>query len=184
MAEETFTDNDEFELLPAGDEDLLSADAQLAAAEASLTDDAFATDSSPAPIPFGKSWAWDRERQRYKRGGSSAAPQVVYGKDSLREWIGNALCTAQGGSPIFSDEFGIEEPDDWIGLADPGDAIATFEPRAREAVTQHDRVRELDELDPEFDPDEGVVTVSNILVVTDEAEAVPLLPFDISPTGF
>ena len=51
-------------------------------------------------------------------------------------------------------------------------------------MIQYDRVQELDELDAEFNPDEGVVTVSNILVVTDEAEAVPLLPFDIAPTSF
>lgn len=177
---ETFTNEESFELLPAGDEDLLSADDLLTAAETSLNDDVFAASgSAPAPIPFGKSWAWDHANERYIRAGT--APLEVRGYDALRQWVYAALQTAQGAHPIFSDEFGIEDPEDWIGLVDPSDAVATFEPRAREALLQHERIEEVDEMNPEYDPDEGIVTIADIVVVTDQAEAVPLTAFELTP---
>jgi hypothetical protein len=176
----TFPDDPNFELIPANDEDLLSADDQLAAAEASLSDDPFATAATqPPPIPFGRSWAWDRQRERYERLGT--APVEVRGLDALRQWVYNALSTAQGVHPIFSDEFGIEDPDDWIGLVDPVDAIATFEPRAREAVQQHDRIEDLDEMTPEWDPSTGTITIPDLLLITDQANAVPLGDIELKP---
>lgn len=169
-----------FQVVPAGDEDLISGDQQLAAAEASLADDPLSTVATETPpIPFGVTWAWDRERERYVRFG--AAPAEVRGVSALREWIYNALATAQGVHPIFSDEFGIEDPDDWIGLADPTDAIATFEPRAQEALLQHDRIEELDDLVISFDPSTGIITIPNIVVITDQTDAVPLAPIELKP---
>lgn len=180
---ETFSNTDtSLELLPVEDEDLISAADQLTAAEASVSDQPFAPDTTvqETPIPFGRSWAWDAEEERYVRLGTS--PAEVRGRDALREWIYAALRTAQGVHPIFSDEYGIEDPDDWIGLLDPTDALETFEPRAEEALKQHDRIEGVDELQAEFDPSTGVITLEDLVVITDEAEAVPLSDFDISPS--
>ena len=179
---ETFPDDATYELLPIEDEDLVSAADQLDAAEASVADDPFTATDSPEepPIPMGRSWAWDAEHECYVRHGT--APAEVRGRDALREWIYSCLRTAQGVHPIFSDAFGIEDPDDWIGLADPTDALATFEPRATDALTQHDRIEELDELTAEYDPSTGVITIEDLVVITDEAEAVPVSDFDLAPT--
>lgn len=177
---DTFTSDTSFEAVPADDQDLVSPDKQLAAAEASILDDPLAsTATETPPIPFGRTWAWDRERERYVRLGT--APVEVRGAAALREWIYNALATAQGVHPIFSDEFGIEDPDDWIGLVDPTDAISTFEPRAREAILQHDRVEDLDDLTPSFDPSTGTITIPDIVVITDQADAVPLAQIELKP---
>jgi hypothetical protein len=179
MAEETFDPGGTLSIVPPLDEDLISADDALASAEASLTDDINAPGAAPPPIPFGKSWAWDRRNERYVRAGT--APLQVTGYDALREWIYSALQTAQGVHPVFSDQFGIEDPEDWIGLADPSDAMATFEPRAREALLQHERIEDVDEMDIAFDPDTGTITVSNIIIITDASEAVPLSDIEITP---
>lgn len=180
---ETFASESGLSLIPTDDEDLLAANDQLAAAEASISDDIFATPTTaPAKIPFGRSWAWDRDRERYVRQGS--APAEVRGRDALRQWIYAAARTAQGVHAIFSDEYGMEEPDDWIGVLDPSDALETFEPRFREAVLQHERIEAVDQMTPKFDPNTGIITVADLVIVTDEAEAVPILPFDISPTAF
>lgn len=179
MAEETFPQDVGLELIPSGDEDLVSADDQLLAAEASLLDDPFATPTEAPPIPFGRSWAFDRTTGRYMRSGT--APLEVRGVGALREWIYNALATAQGRHEVFSDEFGIEDPDDWIGLVDPTDALSTFEPRARDALRQHDRIEDLDEVNASFDPTTGTITVNNFLVITDQADAVPLDNIELTP---
>lgn len=179
---EAFPDDDAFQLLPVEDEDLITAADQLDAAEASITDNPFGSGDRPddQPVPMGRSWAWDAEHERYVRQGT--APAEVRGRDALREWIYACLRTAQGVHPIFSDAFGIEDPDDWIGVVDPSDALATFEPRALDALTQHNRIEDLDELHATFDPSTGTITIEDLVVITDEAEAVPVSDFELTPT--
>lgn len=182
MADQTFPEDAGFSLIPASDEDLISADAQLAAAETSVTDDPFSAAPTQTPqIPFGRSWAFDRVTGRFIRIGGQ--PAEVRGVDALQEWIRNALATAQGACPIFSDDFGMEDPDDWIGVADPTDALSTFEPRAKEALRQHDRIVDLDLVSPEYDPSTGIITIDNINVITDQDDAVPLQDFEVAPSA-
>lgn len=177
---ETFSDDAGLELLPVEDTDLIAAADQLAAAEASITDNPFTqTTPTEAPIPFGKSWLWDPTVERYVRLGS--APVETRGTDTLRQWIYAALHTAQGVHAILPPTFGMERPDDWIGTVDPTDALATFEPRAEDALTQHDRIESLDDLTATADPEEGVITIEDLVVVTDENDAVPLTEIEINP---
>lgn len=179
---ETFPDNASFELLPIEDTDLISASEQLEAAEASIADNPFgagAATAAPAPVPFGRTWQWEPDTERYVRLGS--APVEARGLDSLRQWIYAALQTAQGVHAVFPTAFGIEKPDDWIGGVDPTDALVTFEPRANVALKRHDRIEELDDLTAEYDPDEGVITIEDIVVITDEQEAVPLTEVELTP---
>jgi hypothetical protein len=177
---ETFPDDAGFELLPIEDTDLIDASEQLAAAEASIADDPFGqTAVAPSPIPFGRSWEWDQTTERYVRVGT--APAETRGLDSLRQWIYAALQTAQSVHAVFPTAFGIEDPDDWIGGVDPTDALVTFEPRANDALTQHDRIEELDDVTAEYDPDEGVISIEDLVVITDEQEAVPLTEVELTP---
>jgi hypothetical protein len=177
---ETFPDDAGFELLPIEDEDLVAAADQLAAAEASILDNPFDTSpAAPAPIPMGRSWLWDPEAERYARLGTS--PIEVRGVDALRQWIYAALQTAQGAHSILPPTFGMENPEDWIGVVDPTDALSTFEPRANDALIQHDRIEELDDLSATYDPDEGVISIEDLVVITDENEAVPLTEVDLTP---
>lgn len=177
---ETFPDNAGFELLPIEDTDLIAASEQLEAAEASITDNPFAqATAAPTPIPFGRSWQWDRETERYVRLGT--APVETRGLDTLRAWIYAALQTAQGVHAVFPAAFGIENPDDWIGVVDPTDALVTFEPRANVALKRHNRIEEVDDLTAEYDPGEGVITIEDLVVITDEQEAVPLTEVELTP---
>lgn len=109
------------------------------------------------------------------------APIETRGTDTLRQWMFAALHTAQGAHPVFPPSFGIEDPDDWIGGVDPTDALSTFEPRANDALTQHDRVEEVDDITAEYDPDEGVISIEDLVVITDEQEAVPLTEVELTP---
>lgn len=181
MAETFPVEDTGFEMLPVDDEDLVAAADQLEAAEASLEDDPFSpsTAQEDPPIPMGRSWAWDPEAERFVRLGTT--PVEVRGLDALRQLIYATLRTAQGAHAIYSDTVGIEDPDDWIGEADPTDALATFEPRAADALTQIDRIEELDELNPSYDPSTGIITIDDMVVITDEAEAVPLTEIELTP---
>lgn len=177
---DTFPANPDFQLLPVEDTDLISASEQLAAAEASITDNPFAqTTAGPAATPFGRSWQWDPTVERYVRLGT--APVETRGLDTLRTWIYAALQTAQSVHAVYPTAFGIENPDDWIGVTDPTDALVTFEPRANVALKQHERIREVDDLTAEYDPDEGVITIEDLVVITDEQEAVPLTEVELTP---
>lgn len=179
MAETFPVEDTGFEMLPVDDEDLVAAADQLAAAEASLEDDPYSAQAEEAPIPLGRSWAWDPEVERFVRLGT--APVEVRGIDTLRQLIYATLRTAQGAHPIYSPAVGMEKPDDWIGEADPTDALATFEPQATDALTQIDRIEEVDELNPEYDPSTGTITIEDMVVITDEAEAVPLTEIELTP---
>lgn len=178
---EAFSNDSGFELLPLDDQDLVGSLDQLAAAEASVADDPFGSldSAEEPPVPYGQSWLWDAQRERYVRQG--AAPVEVRGRDALKQWIYSALRTAQGVHPIFSDEFGIEDPDDWLGVVDPTDALATFQPRALDALVQHDRIEDLDDLTANFDPTTGIISIDDIVVITDEAEAVAVSDIELRP---
>jgi hypothetical protein len=172
MAEPGFT------LVPfdeeAGPEEVLDA------AERSALDDPLAiAEVKDPPIPFGQSWAFDHDRGRFIR--SAGSPAVVRGTSALVEWVKASLRTAAGVHPILPPYVGIERPEDFLGSVDPTEALADFEDRAREALRAHDRIEDVRNFEAFVDLSQGVIIVTNLVIITDQEETLPLAPFNIEP---
>lgn len=168
----------DFELLPADQAEIVDADEALAAAEASALDDPLsATDTESPPIPFGRTPPFDYAKGRFVRLGDGAIPWVT-GKDALREWLAASFQTGRGGSPIYSEDIGFENLNDYLGDVDPAEQMATLEERLRDATHAHERVLDIDDYEADFDPKTGVIELTDLTIITDEAEAVMVGNFE------
>lgn len=171
-------DEDDFELIPVAAGEVLDADTALDAAEASALDDPLNTTvTTPAVVPFGRTAPFDYATGRFIRLGDGAIPWVS-GKAALREWIYASLRTGRGACPLYDDAVGFESPDDFLGRADPSEQMATLEERLRDCVIGHERVRDIDDYEADFDPTTGVIEIEDLTIITDEAEAVVVGNFD------
>jgi hypothetical protein len=170
MPELPFEEDPGLEMLSADAVDEISADDALDAAEASaLEDPDLVAEPEETPIPFGRSWAFDYGRQRFVRVGGS--PAEVRGSSALGEWLKAMLHTAVGAHPGFT-TFGLDAPDDWIGVVDPTPALATFERRFREGALAHERIVDVTDVVISRAPDSQTIVLERLTVITDEAEAI------------
>jgi hypothetical protein len=177
MAED-FTDSPDLQLVPADRAEIISADEALDAAEASALDDPLsATATTPPAIPFGRTAPFDYATGRFVRLGDGAVPWVS-GKAALREWIYASLQTGRGGCPLYDDSVGFERPNDFLGTVDPSESMSTLEERLRDCVLVHDRIEDIDDYEAEHDPRSGVIEITDLTIITDEAEAVVVGNFD------
>lgn len=176
-----FAEDPSFQLIPVEAESV-SAEEALDAAEQSALEDPLAIEVvDPKPIPFGRSWAWDEARGRFFRG-IGGSPIEVRGVAALQEWIRLTASTAAGVHPIFSPGFGIEDPDDFIGLVDPTEVVADYEERLRTALVEnHERIAEVDRFRVQWDPSQGVLTIPTFDIIVDDGEAVAVDEFDVRP---
>ncbi|MGH2939837.1 MAG: DUF2634 domain-containing protein [Solirubrobacterales bacterium] len=169
-----------FSLVPV--EDSVDAETALEAAAESALEDAYAIpEPEDPPIPFGRTWAFDHDHGRFIR--SAGSPAEVLGDNALIEYVQASLRTAAGVHPGLPPSFGIERPEDFLGAADPSEAISDFEDRARRGLRGHDRIRDVRGLEVDIDLSQGIVFVSNFLIITDQEEAIPVPPFNIEPEG-
>jgi hypothetical protein len=158
-----------FELIPADDDDLITPEQQLAAAEAGAMQDPVEQVAEDVPQPFGMSWAYDWQNGQFILQGSS--PAEVRELDALREWCLMAIYSARFAHAVFTDEFGLEDPDELFGEIDPEELVGDYEERLREALLVHDRIAAVENFDADWDPTEGVLTINYFDVRTDEDEA-------------
>lgn len=169
-----------FQLIPL--DDLVDPETALEAAVASVLEDPYSsTETKDPPIPFGRSWAFDHDHGRFVR--SNGSPAEVRGESALVEYIQAALRTAAGRHPILPPNFGMQRPEDFLGSADPSEALSDFEDRARKALVVHDRIEAVERFEAEIDLSAGIILVTNLLIITDQEEAIPLGPFQIEPEG-
>lgn len=169
-------ENPAFSLVPL--EEGADPEAVLDAAEASVFDDPFAAaEGEDPPIPFGRSWAFDYDKGRFIR--SAGAPAETRGVATLIEYVNAAMRTAAGVHPILPPEFGIESPEDFLGTVDPTEALSDFQDRLRRALIAHDRIEDVRSFEADWDPSLGIITVTNLLIVTDQEDVVPIGPTDV-----
>jgi hypothetical protein len=156
-----------FPLIPS--EEGLTADQDVEAAAAAALAPAEEA-AEEAPIPYGRSWAFDFVNRRMVRRGD--APARVQDTDALIQWCLMAIYSVRYAHAVFSDNFGIEQPYDLLGLADPTPFVLDFENRLRAALTVHDRIVDIQNYEAEYDPAQGVLTIKHFDVVTDEEGVV------------
>jgi hypothetical protein len=164
----------DFNLVPTDDETLSPADELAASIAGAVTEDGFVAslpDTSPA-VPFGRTWIFDFETGRFLRAGTSPVPTTGFG--ALQQWVLMAVKSARFAHAVFSDDFGMEEPDAAIGELFVAEGISDYEQRLREAVLVHDRVTALENFEATYDPVAGVLAIAYFEVVTDEEERVPV----------
>jgi len=176
-----FIDDPDFALVPSDDLPY-TADETLDAAEDSALPPELAIEA-PVLIPLGKTWEWDWERNRFRTSSEKGtAPLAVTGILALQEWLRTLASTAAGAHPALPPEFGVDDPDDFIGLVDPTEAAAIFAERFVEsAIANHDRVAAIEDFDPEWDPETGIVSVANFTVTLDDELAVAINDFEVEP---
>lgn len=170
-----------FELLPIDDAEIPAQDALNAAAAAALGDREDPPSIETAgPIPFGVSWAFDWEAGRFKRHGQS--PVRVTGLDALREWCMMAVNSTRFAHGVFSDRFGMDDPNELIGggLGEDDDIASDAEEKIREALMIHDRIVDVTEFDIEWNPVEGILYLHSFTAVTDEADELPFADIQLA----
>lgn len=171
-----------FPLLPA-DDPASSPDEDLAASAAGALAPAPAATpiNAPAPIPFGKTWQFDFERGQFTHTGSS--PTVVTGFSALEEWCQMAIHSARYAHEVFSDVFGMDEPDDLIGNFAIGEALADWQAALVDALMVHDRITSVENFDMVWDPSTGILTINSFDIVTDEDARVTVSDVTLQAGG-
>lgn len=169
-----------FTLIPA--DEAVSPEDDLAAAVAARLENPFELAETPGTRePFGRTIAFDWERGVMKRNG--VTPIWVSGHAALREWVMMVLHSAWLAHPVFSDEFGMEQPDGPLGegsLHDIDAAISDFGENFKEGVEVHDRVASLEDFEAEWLEDDGIVHIIGFTVTTDEDERVRFEGIDVA----
>lgn len=171
----------DFQLLPV-EAEAVSADEALDAAEQSAMEDPLAIEAQPVrPVPLGRTWRWDEERGRLMRG-EGGAPIEVRGEETLQEWIRMTANINAGVHAIYPPHIGIENLDEYIGLADPREAVSDYEEELRTALVEgHERIAEVDEFEIDWDPAEGVLIIPAFDVILEDGEAVTIPSFPVQP---
>jgi hypothetical protein len=166
----------EFPLIPT--EEGLSAEQDLqAAAEAALAP--APAEAEAAPAPYGRSWAFDFVNRRMVRRGD--APAEVEGVDALVQWCLMAVYSVRYAHAVFTDNFGMEQPYQLLGLADPTPYVLDMERKLKSALTVHDRIVNVQNYRASYDPTQGVLFIEHFEVVTDEEDVIPISGLELLP---
>lgn len=160
------------ELLPA-DDAAVEPEADLAAAEQAALDDVPAEAGGPdAPEPLGMTWEYDFDGDPPGFVRRGEAPAEVRGADSVRQWCLMTIHSARYAHDAFSDDFGMEEPEDPIGETWNSDLLADYRDRLTEGLLVHDRIVAVVNFEAFFDPQEGVLEIDGFDVVLDDDSLV------------
>lgn len=156
---------DEFELIP-DDELELDPQEELDTALREFDDDLEDPEELEVPrIPMGKSWMFDVAQKRFVMHGSS--PAETHGLNTLKAWIYLALNVARAAHPIYSDEYGMDDPYRLVAWPDEGEYRAAYQQDVINTLRQHDRILEVGDFQYELADDALYITFT---VLTDEEE--------------
>jgi hypothetical protein len=137
--------------------------------------------SQPAAEPFGYTWVFDWETGQFKQAGQSPSVTTRFG--ALEEWCQMAMHAARYAHPVFSDAFGMDQPDSLIGEFALGEALGDWQAALIEALMVHDRITSVGEFDMTWDPSEGVLTINSFLITTDEDQTVAVSDVTLTAGG-
>lgn len=161
------------------------------------------------PVPFGRTPLFDFTTGRMVRVGSrrttlpfTTGPEVVPGDDvltgpipdsvdpgeivwvtgieALKQWCLMAIYSARFAHPVFSEQFGMEEPESPLGeLIDVAEFVSDWGARLTEALLVHERIAAVENIDATFDPDQQLISFA-FEIVTDEEERVAVEPVTLT----
>lgn len=116
----------------------------------------------------GRSWSFAYESGRY-RFSPARGPIETHGEFTLREWIEKCLRTPRGRYPIYSDDYGMENPE--RGIGEQGEeAFENLEGRISDALTYHPRISEIADFEFELQEtvDAELIAVVSFTVILDD----------------
>lgn len=119
------------------------------------------------PHPPGRSWAYDFVRRRFVSAPQQHGPLETHGIETLKQWIEKCLLTARGAHPIYSEDYGIELPNDLVGVSADTFPDAIYESRISEGLLAHERITSIEDFAAVYDPMEEFVLVSFTCVLDD-----------------
>lgn len=96
------------------------------------------------PVPIGRGYAFSPELKSFLLGPNGTGVLTTVGIDTLRNWVVKVLNTQKGAHPIYSDDFGMEDPFALIGEPIMEAAIGEYEQIISDAVTYHPRITGID----------------------------------------
>jgi len=156
MADDFVTPDEDFDPIVPTDDDEFDANADLDDIEERLDDpslfgdevvqDDLVLETEPQVYSLGRSWLFDFGQFRFVTDRSRArAPARVTGIPQLQNWVEKAIYTSRGSLPIYSDDYGLEEPDLIIGSPFTSAAAASLRRRVEECVTFHPKIIGIDD---------------------------------------
>jgi hypothetical protein len=116
------------------------------------------------PTPVGRSWAFDFNTRDFVSGPYGHGPLTTHGEATLDVWITKALQTARGAHPIYSDDYGMEVPGDFIGGPVEHFPTDRYHDSVREALIVNENIADVIDLHSRFDPDANYVALSFTVV--------------------
>lgn len=128
---------------------------------------AIANPDPDVPAPYGRGWAFDFARNDFAMQGQ--APAGISGVEQLVVWAEKALRTHRSTHPIYSDDFGHEDPFEPIGRQVDSGLLGAWAQRTKDALKVHDRVTDVTDFTFDSDPLSTTISVS-FSVVTDDEE--------------
>lgn len=165
----------DYPLLPI-DDAVIPVDQDVASAVASVLTEPAPVAGEP-PEVYGMTWDLDFVASRFRRQG--LAPATVNGIDSLAVWCEMAVRSARYAHSVFTDDFGMEHPEDILGEVDIGELVGDYEQRIREALIVHDRIVDVRDFAADYSPDSGILTISAFTIITDNQQRLPFGPLRV-----
>lgn len=171
-----------FSLIPADDPQSTPDQDLSAAITGALSAPLSTIPVTPEPEqPLGRTWIFDFEAGQFARAGGS--PAETNGLGAVEQWCQMAIKSARFAHPVFSQEFGMEEPDSIIGEFALGEALAEWEANLIEALLVHERITTVENFDLLWDPSTGILTINSFDVITDEDEAFTVNQITLQADG-
>lgn len=133
------------------------------------------------PIPLGMSWLFDFQAGRFVRAGSSPTP--VFALDAVKMWAQMAIRTARYAFAVFTDQFGMDNPDELIGALNVTELLVDFAARAEEALLVHDRITAVEGFNPVWEPAKRAVVIPLFRLVLDDQQRVALTDTRVTLAG-
>lgn len=180
MSSQPFSD-EEFPVLPPESEPP-DADEALSLQDALADSDDLDVDQDP-PVPLGRTPAIDFVQRTFVPN-TAGGPLMLYGDESLRQWIEKCLRTRRGDSPAVHPDFGLDAL--IFDLVDGGifdeSAAAEYQAIVERALPVHPAIASVDEFDVDYSDGDDAATAR--IVVAKVAEGEDPLELDLSiPIG-
>lgn len=157
------------------DSSIPSPEVQLRAVESELaqapTDVDLVIDAVPTPV--GRGYAFDPRVKGFIVGTSGRGILQTHGIDTLKVWILKCIHTQRGVHPIYSDDFGMDEPFAPIGGSLDDSVLGEYEEQLRSALTYHPRISGIADFAAEPTPMGDGYSVA-FTVVLDDDSAIPI----------
>lgn len=181
MAEDFAEDYDPYaEPAEPADDAALDADDLLATTQLELDEpdeldlDPFRPDlivEEPPLPPFGKSWEFDFSTGKFIKV-PNRGPLRTQGIQTLRGWIEKCLFTAREAHPIYSEDYGMDDPFEWTGQQFTDELVGELERKVTEALTQHPRILDVKDFLADFDPTDEEMFVRFRCVIDGDEDVI------------